>query len=72
MHFYWLGLCDIACMQGTTHCDADGSYSAVRGFAHALCKSELKDCDDKQRPDPDIGNPAAATVGDGRRGERDL
>jgi len=38
-----------------THCDAEGKYSAVRGFAHALCKSELGDCDDKQRPDPEIG-----------------
>jgi hypothetical protein len=59
-------------MQGTTHCDADGSYSAVRGFAHALCKSELKDCDDKQRPDPDIAKPTAAMAGAGRRGQDDL
>ena len=49
--------------QGNTHCDADGSYSAVRGFAHALCKSELKDCDDKQRPDPNMPEPTAATAG---------
>ena len=54
--------------QGNTHCDADGSYSTVRGFAHALCKSELKDCDDKQRPDPNMGEPTAATAG----GARDL
>jgi hypothetical protein len=54
--------------QGNAHCDADGSYSTVRGFAHALCKSELKDCDDTQRPDPNMGEPTAATA----RGARDL
>ena len=30
--------------RGNTHCDQEGHYSAVRGFAHALCKSELGDC----------------------------
>jgi hypothetical protein len=55
------------CTQGTTHCDADGSYSAKRGFAHALCKSELGDCDDEQRPDPVIDDPASASAISGKK-----
>ena len=42
----------------TSHCDEAGKYSAVRGFAHAVCKSELEDCTDDDRPDPAVADAA--------------
>ena len=39
-----------------------GKYSAVRGFAHAVCKSELEDCTDNDRPDPAVAEAGTRSV----------
>ena len=46
----------------TSHCDEAGRYSAVRGFAHAVCKSELEDCTDDDRPDPAVAEAGTRSV----------